>query len=220
LNAPPRSGQIGAIGLYGDRLRTSYGSAGGWDAFGPKRKVTRSNGRVLYSLDGEPALDLYTRYLGDEAEGLPMTGLYYPMSVRTEQAGSKVVVRTLLAVDNTEKSITFAGSIPEGATVQLMHGAHERLVDGASDAGRQAWAGMNNDASQDVLTLLISCVGRRLLMTQRCEDEVDAVGTNLGDRSMMIGMHSFGELTPNADDGKCELQNQTMTIMCISETLT
>ena len=48
-----------------------HGSRGGWDFFGPERRVTRSEGNVLYELDGTPALDLYKKYLGARASGLP-----------------------------------------------------------------------------------------------------------------------------------------------------
>nr|WP_302181390.1 FIST N-terminal domain-containing protein [Paraburkholderia sp. NMBU_R16] len=216
-NEPPGVRRIGAVGLYGQSVHCGYGSAGGWDLFGPLRRVTASRGNVLLELDGEPALDLYERYLGDEACGLPATGLYYPLNIHNPADPDERIVRTLLGVDRHTRSLTFAGSIADGATVQLMRGCHERLVDGAALAANRALGGMDPAGHGDRLALLVSCVGRRLLMGQRCEDEVEAVSTVLGAQTSQIGFYSYGELTPGGGSGNCELQNQTMTITCLTE---
>lgn len=217
VNEPPGGGRVGAFALYGDSVRCSYGSAGGWDLFGPLRRVTASRGRILYELDGEPALDLYERYLGDEAAGLPATGLYYPLNVHDVARPEARVVRTVLGIDRKARSMTFAGTLVEGSTVQLMRGSHERLVEGAAQAARRAVAGIAGDTQGDRLALLVSCVGRRLLMRQRCDDEVEAVGTAFGAPTALFGFYSYGEITPGSGLDSCELQNQTMTITCISE---
>jgi hypothetical protein len=74
----PRTQIVGAIGFYGEDIRIGHGMAGGWDGFGPRRRVTRSRGNVVLELDGQPALDLYERYLeDDEIEGLPFTALRF-----------------------------------------------------------------------------------------------------------------------------------------------
>lgn len=216
-NEQPGTGRIGAFGLYGKSVRCGYGSAGGWDLFGPLRRVTASRGNVLFELDGEPALDLYERYLGDEASGLPATGLYYPLNIHNPSDPDARVVRTVLGVDRQTHSMTFAGSIAEGSTVQLMRGCHERLVDGAAHAADHALDGVSRVRHGDQLALLVSCVGQRLLMGQQCDDEVEAVSTVLGARVSQIGFYSYGEITPGSGPGNCELQNQTMTITCITE---
>lgn len=216
-NEPPRAGRAAAFGLYGDAVRCSHGSAGGWDLFGPLRQVTASRGNVLLELDGAPALDLYERYLGDEASGLPATGLYYPLNIHNAAAPDARVIRTVLGVDRHARSMTFAGAIAEGSTVQLMRGSHERLVDGAAVAASRARDGITGPVHGDCLALLVSCVGRRLLMGQRCEDEIEAVSAVLADQAAMIGFYSYGEITPGPGPENCELQNQTMTITCIYE---
>src|ERR1019366_6119481 len=94
LNGNSASDRMVAIGLYGDRLRVGYGSRGGWDSFGPERIVTRSTGNVLYELDGESALSLYERYLGEHARELPAGGPRFPLSIRAPPDGTSVV-RTL-----------------------------------------------------------------------------------------------------------------------------
>ncbi len=207
------SGLIAAIGLYGDRIKVGYGSLGGWTAFGPKRMVTKSQGNVLYELDGVSALDIYKKYLGEYASGLPATGLLFPLSLYNE-TGDHSVVRTILAVDETEKNLTFAGDIPENSIVQMMQFNFDRLVDGAIMAAQNSLA--NISASPD-LAILISCVGRKMVLKQRIEEEVEGVQDVVGLSTMLAGFYSYGEIAPTAFGDYSELHNQTMTITTFSE---
>ncbi|MBV9555918.1 MAG: FIST C-terminal domain-containing protein [Pseudolabrys sp.] len=211
----PRSHIVAAVGFYGDAIRIGHGSAGGWDEFGPRRRVTRSDGNVLYELDGEPALDLYKRYLGEEAAGLPGTALLFPLRIRSPQSGGDDLVRTILAVDHEARSMTFAGDIPQGWSAQLMRGNFDRLAAGAADAARQAAAGI--DETDNGVAILVSCIGRRLLMGQRTTDEVEAAGAELGPRMPRVGFYSYGEISPHGQAGVCQLHNQTMTVTAITE---
>lgn len=206
--------QIVAVGLYGSQLQVGCGSLGGWDAFGVERRITRAEGNVLFELDGEPALDLYERYLGEHAAGLPASGLLFPLSIRSGSEDRKPVVRTILAIDRRGRTITFAGDVPVGYRARLMRTNFERLVDGASDAARVARQHL--DRSPD-LAILISCVGRRLVLRQRVEEELEAVRDMLGARTRLAGFYSYGEIAPFTSDARCELHNQTMTITTISE---
>ncbi len=183
--------------------------------FGPRRKVTRSVGNVLFELDGEPALDLYKRYLGDEAEGLPGSALLFPLLLRDPARPEHEVVRTILAVDQSANSLTFAGDVPEGWTAQLMRGNFDRLSQGAAMAARAARNGVGADG--DSLAVMISCIGRRLLMGQRITDELEAALRELPAGTPTIGFYSYGEISPHAASGYCELHNQTMTVMTLSE---
>jgi hypothetical protein len=214
----PRSGQVAAIGFYGAAIRIGHGSAGGWDEFGPRRRITRSTGNVLYELDGEPAFDLYERYLGPEdARGLPGTALLFPLLIRDPAAPDQDVVRTVLAIDREARSMTFAGDMPEGWVAQLMRGNFDRLAAGAADAARQARAGLGEARDQDGVAVLVSCIGRRLLMDQRIMDEVEAAGLELGSNIPRLGFYSYGEISPHGATGVCQLHNQTMTVTAITE---
>jgi hypothetical protein len=213
LDGPPDVQRIVAVGFYGDALRVGFGSLGGWDPFGPERRVTRAAGPVLYELDGQPALELYKRYLGEHAAQLPASGLLFPLTVR--QGDERGVVRTILSVDEREQSVTFAGEVPEGAFGQLMHANFERLVDGASGAALSCFAAMRGRAPD--VAVLISCVGRKLVLQQRVEEEVEAVRQVLGERPLLAGFYSYGELSPFTPSQPCELHNQTMTITTLLE---
>jgi hypothetical protein len=214
----PRSGMVAGIGFYGSAIRVGHGSAGGWDLFGPRRRVTKSAGNVLFELDGEPALDLYERYLGpEEAEGLPGSALLFPIQVCDADRPDSAVVRTVLAIDRVARSMIFAGDVPQGWTAQLMRGNFDRLAAGAADAARQARTGLGIDDAGERFSILVSCIGRRLLMGQRTTDEAESAGAELGTDSPRIGFYSYGEISPHANSGLCELHNQTMTVTTLAE---
>lgn len=208
----PRSGLVAAVGLYGDRVRIGHGSKAGWDIFGPERRVTRSKGNVLYELDGRPALALYKEYLGERAAGLPATGLLFPLALRKNAHETTPVVRTILAVDDAAQSMTFAGDIQQGHLAQLMRANFDRLVDGAHGAAEM----ISKGAEGDVLAIAISCVGRRLVLGERIEEEVEATLDELPEGTQQIGFYSYGEISPYVDGGS-DLHNQTMTLTTISE---
>jgi hypothetical protein len=209
----PVAGAVRAVGLYGDALVVGSGSFGGWDFFGPERLLTRSEGNVLYELDGRPALQLYKDYLGDRAAGLPATGLLFPLTIRPSQNSDRRVVRTILSVDEDDQSMTFAGDVPQGWRGQLMHANKERLIDGAMRAAVMASA---SPTSGPQLAVAISCVGRRLVLGERAEDEIDAIREALPEGSELVGFYSYGEIAPQRP-GFCELHNQTMTLTTMSE---
>ena len=210
----PCSGGISAVGFYGDNMVIGHGSKGGWDIFGPERVVTRSEGNVLYELDGKPALELYKRYLGDRASGLPAMGLLFPLALRNDRSEEKRLVRTILAVDEQQQSLTFAGDIPKAALAQLMKANFDRLIEGASTAAQLTQERVQNGSP--TIALAISCVGRRLVMGERTEEETEATLENLPPGTKQIGFYSYGEISPYAS-GHCDLHNQTMTLTTISE---
>ncbi len=209
----PEKGAIAAVGLYGNRLKVGFGSLGGWDPFGSERLVTRAKGNVLFELDGRPALGLYKQYLGEHAKGLPATGLLFPLSVRAKP-GDTPLVRTILAVDEQQQSMTFAGDVPEGATARLAKANVDRLVDGAVGAAR---ASCSPGAVAPELAILISCVGRKLVLKQRVEEEVEGVRDVLGEQAVLTGFYSYGEIAPFSLGERSELHNQTMTITTFAE---
>jgi hypothetical protein len=204
---------VAAIGVYGDRIKIGYGSLGGWTSFGAKRMVTKSKENVLYELDGMSALELYKKYLGEYATGLPATGLLFPLNLYNK-TGDRAVVRTILAVDEVEQNLTFAGDIPEGSIVQLMQANFDRLVDGAIAAAENS---LSNISGSPDLAVLISCVGRKLVLKQRIEEEVEGVQDVMGKTTTLTGFYSYGEIAPETFGDRSELHNQTMTITTFQE---
>jgi hypothetical protein len=207
---------VAAVGFYGDHVIIHHGSKGGWDKFGPERVITRSEANVLYELDGKPALALYKEYLGEKAAELPASGLLFPLSMRASSKDEKFLVRTVLAVDHEKSSMTFAGDVPKGHLVQLMKADFERLIGGAQLAAR-ATKGGADPVTDTHLAIAISCIGRRLVLGDRTEEEVEAALDVLPDGTQITGFYSYGEISPLVSSVGCALHNQTMTITTLEE---
>ena len=214
VDGKPQANYITAVGLYGEHIHIGHGSKGGWDRLGMARKVTHSHDNVLYELDGQPALDIYKRYLGEKADGLPATGLLFPLELKEKDSVEESKVRTILAVNEKDQSITFAGDIPEESQVTLMKANFDRLIDGASEAAEMVMLEEYRD--EPLLSIAISCVGRRLVLKQRTEDELEVILESLPSQTKQIGFYSYGEISP-LTTGSCDLHNQTMTLTLIWE---
>lgn len=211
---------IGAVGFYGGQIHVGYGSRGGWDIFGPERLITLSQGNILYELDNQPALKLYKTYLGDRASELPAAGLLYPLAIRNpSEPDSQPLVRTILGIDDKSQSLIFAGDLPQGYYGQLMRANFDRLIESANEAGETANNLLFKNKTlnqQPVLAIDISCVGRRLVLGERTEEETETTLQSIPHGSIQIGFYSYGELSP-LKVGTCELHNQTMTITTLLE---
>ena len=207
--------RVTCVGLYGQALSFAHGSFGGWTPFGPARKVTRCDHNVLYELDGESALAVYKRYLGEHAQGLPASGLLFPFSMLGNDHTEVGLIRTILGVDEAHGSLTLAGDIDPEGYLRLMHSSTDALVEGAEAAAEAAKAMQTHGG--DGLALLVSCVGRKLVMGGRVDEEVEAVGEVFGQGATLAGFYAYGEISPFSPAVACKLHNQTMTITYMSE---
>ena len=210
---PAQQNRIVAVGFYGNNFLISTGYHAGWASFGADRLVTRSSGNILYELDNRPALDLYREYLGVFAKELPYSGMRFPLCIK-EAPESNGIIRTLLSIDEKTKSITFAGDIPEGYSARLMKPDINLLIDGAEKAANE----INIPNKDSALGVVVSCVGRRIVMKQMVEDELEIIEEVLGDNVQLSGFYSYGEIAPVRNDNTiCQLHNQTMTLTVIYE---
>ncbi|WP_031425255.1 FIST signal transduction protein [Flavimarina sp. Hel_I_48] len=206
-------GEVVVIGFYGENLEFSYASYGGWIPFGPERLVTKAEKNILYELDGQPALDLYSKYLGEKASELPQASLFYSLYLREEGKENRIV-RTILNIDRDQKSMILAGNMVQGSRVQLMMASTDALLQGASEAAQLA---VKNRKKKSQLALLVSCVGRKLVLDQRAEEEIEEVINIIGEDLSITGFYSYGEIAPFYGEHASSLHNQTMTLTLISE---
>jgi hypothetical protein len=216
LNGQLYKNHIVAVGFYGDNFLMGHGSKGGWDIFGPERRITKSEKNILFELDGQPALKLYKDYLGEMASGLPLTGLRFPLAIRKDTADESYVVRTLVSTNDENESVTFAGNMPSGYLAQLMRANFDRLISGASHAAELASKHLPKD-SKPSITIAISCYGRKSLLGERTEEEVEAAMESYPTGTAQIGFYSYGEIAP-VTANSCDFHSQTMTITVFQET--
>jgi hypothetical protein len=124
-------------------------------------------------------------------------------------------VRTILGIDEQRRSMTFAGDMPQGGMARLMRANNDRFIESAGNAVAQATQGF--DAGHASLVISVSCVGRRLVLGERTEEEVETVVDGAPCGAAHVGFYSYGEISPALAGGASELNNQTMTVTVYSE---
>ena len=213
LNEEIGENQMVLVSFMGDRLYTQHGSKGGWDIFGPERKVTKCEKNVLYEIDGKPALDLYKKYLGEKSSELPISALHFPLAY-IEPSTNEYVVRGVQNIDEDNKSMILFGDLENGDTIQLMKANFDRVIKGAEDSACQS---KSDELGDPDFSLLISCVARRLVLDQLVEEELSEAKQSLGRNTVISGFYSYSELSPVVGDNACHMHNQTMTITSFYE---
>ncbi|MCA6450748.1 MAG: FIST C-terminal domain-containing protein [Chitinophagaceae bacterium] len=214
LNGVATEGTVVAIGLYGQHLRVTHSSFGGWEEFGRERIITRSENNILYEIDNRNALDLYREYLGPYAEELPGAALFFPLSMQVDKSGYSLV-RTILSINEENKNMVFAGNLPEGSKVRLMKANFDKIINAASEAATGVLASGIRKTPE--LAILVSCVGRKRILQERTAEEIRAARKTLGPACTITGFYSYGEIAPFGQNTDCELHNQTMTITTLTE---
>lgn len=214
LNSEPSHGNMVAIGFYGDFIKIGHGSMGGWETFGVEKTITKSLSNVLFEIDNQNALDIYKKYLGEYADELPGSALLFPLSLKLPNE-TESIVRTILSIDNNNKTMIFAGDVPIGSKVRFMRANFDKIIDAASGAAENSLVQFNFNEPQ--LALLISCVGRKIILGKRVDEEVEAVADIFNNKPTIFGFYSYGEISPLKINTKCELHNQTMTITTFKE---
>jgi hypothetical protein len=215
LDGIPTENVAAAVGFYGSDIKISSSADGGWIPFGPVRSITKSVANVLYELDGRPALELYKQFLGEQAKKLPSSALLFPIFLKSgTDKMDRNAVRTILSVDEVNQSMTFAGDVPEGTSIQLMRAGHENLFEAAKNVSQINAAQL--DQSLHTLCLIVSCVGRRLVLGENTEGEVEKVFEHLPKGTVQTGFYSYGEIA-SGRSGICDLHNQTIAMTLIQE---
>lgn len=214
LNSEPSHGNMIAIGFYGNSIKIGHGSMGGWETFGVEKTITKSLSNVLFEIDNQNALDIYKKYLGEYANELPGSALLFPLSLKLPNE-TESIVRTILSIDNNNKTMIFAGDVPIGSKVRFMRANFDKIIDAASGAAENSLVQFNFNEPQ--LALLISCVGRKIILGKRVDEEVEAVADIFNNKPTIFGFYSYGEISPLKINTKCELHNQTMTITTFKE---
>lgn len=210
------TGAIVAVGFYGDNIEIGYAYGGGWEVFGPERYITHSKDNILYEVDGKPVLPFYKEYLGERAKDLPAAGVLFPLSIRKDEADTNRLVRTISSINEKDQSITFSGNMPKGYLTQLMHARFDQLISSAGEAAGAAANKISKTPNSNILSVAVSCAGRRLLLGEQTEEEIEALLKSLPEGTKQVGYYSYGELSTSTP-GTCDLHNQTMTLTLFSE---
>ncbi len=203
-------------------FRTGIGVRSGFESIGNKMFCTESDGNIVKKIDGVNALELYKELLGEErSKRLPGIFLEYPFGLIDEKvaiSGEEYFqLRCGLTADENEGSISCAGSIPEGSAITITAGSRSDLINGARLAAEQAKTSLGDVRPK--LTMVFSCVGRKLVLGRRVSEEIDVVQKTIGSDVPLIGFYTYGEIGPIDKDRNslCEAKfhNETLVIWVI-----
>ena len=214
LNNEIAPGNVILIGFYGSRFRVGISVQRGFSFFGPERTVTKSEKNVLYEIDGENALELYKRYLGPFADELPSSALLFPIAILNESE-TEPLVRTILSIDETKGSMTFAGNLPEGSRIRLMRSNLNQLIEKAKTGGQEAAGRFSRPPA---LALVMNCVGRKTILQSRKNEEIEELANVFDSHTLVAGFYTYGEFSSWENPALvCDLHNQTVVVTVMDE---
>ena len=204
--------------------KTGIGVRSGFEPIGNRFYCSAAEGNVVKQFDGESALDLYKEFLGEErAQRLPGIALEYPFGLIDEKVsiGDKEYfqLRCGLAVDHDKGTISLAASIPEGSAITLTTASRNDIIKGAEQAAQQALESL--EGAKPKAIMMFSCVGRKLVLGRRTQEEIDAVKNVLGKDVPIIGFYTYGEIGPidklKNDLKATKFHNETVVLWALGE---
>lgn len=178
---------------------TGIGVRSGFRSIGNRFYCTAAEGNVVKKFEEERALDLYKKFLGEaRSRRLPGICLEYPFGLIDEKSSIQgkeyFQLRCGLAVDHTMGTISLAASVPEGSPITLTAASRGEIIDGAKLAAQQARDSLQG--AKPLAIFMFSCVGRKLVLGRRTQEEVTAVRKILGEDVPLIGFYTYGEMGP------------------------
>lgn len=201
------------IGFYGSQLSINCGSHAGWDSYDIERIATKVSGNILYELNGEKALKIYKSCLSKLNKKIEDSPFWHPVSIRIFEE-ERPIIRTVIGFNEEDDSIMFAGDIPLNCSVKLMKANLDRIITGAKKSAQDCLIGQQ---SKPQLAILVSCIGRQVVLNKLINEELEIVKETLGDNCALSGYYSYGEFAPISKSSRGVLHNQTMTITTITE---
>ncbi len=180
----------------------------GWVSIGADKIITSSEGNIVYTIDHEPALDVYKQYLDVRDEDLPQIGIEYPLLIRKKDPD--FVLRAVLNVDREKKALIFAGTVPEGAVVTFSSSPGFEIIEHTKKKVNEFY----EFSSRSDLLILFSCMARHSALGPAISEEIDEAWTKWN--KPLIGFFTYGEIGNNYKNS-CDFYNQTFTLVSIKQ---
>jgi hypothetical protein len=203
-----------ALVLDGDKINVKGLATSGWDNIGIEKTITKSAGNVVYTIDDEPAVDVFVRYfqftesVDNTAEIIAQNFAQYPLQLTKENGNT--VLRAPLMVDIESRALIFAGGIPQGSKVKFSVQPGFDLIE---------------KTTERVSTLKPSIPDADALIMFSCKARHMALGPMTGDEASMIrgiwnkpliGFFTYGEIG-TAKDSVCDFHNETCSMVILEE---
>ena len=206
---------IVAIIVDEDRIAVNGIATCGWKPIGITKKVTKSIGNIVYTIDDKPALDLVIKYLGLDIDLDPGTdiltniGAYYPLQLERENAPP--VMRTAMLGNKEDRSLVCAGNIPQGSKVRFSLPPDFDVID---TVVAECTDLKNEDQAGADALIMFSCISRYLSFGVMTSEEIERV-INVWN-APLIGFFCYGEFG-KSKRGRHEFHNNTCCVVALKE---
>ena len=197
----------GVVALIFDRnaIELQGIAASGWKGIGTPKNITKAAGNIVYTIDDEPALDVYNKYLN--IGGDATLANEYPLVWIREDGTS--VMRAAMWI-NEDKSIVYGGTVPEGAKVRFGMSPGVEIIEHAIEQMSK----FRQQVPRGDAIILFSCSARHLALGPMVSEEISAI-RKLWDVPL-VGFFTHGEIGPGAE-GRCDFHNYTLVPVLIHE---
>ena len=196
-----------AILLFSGPVAISTAVGTGWKTIGRRGIVTGSAENLLEAIDGRPAAEFVSRYVGELGSGLAGT----PLAV-FESSGEEFYLRTMMPWSGEDRGLTIMGTIPEGREVQLTMANTDEILAGARSSVATALEGFPAGATPQA-ALVFSCAIRKGLLGSRTRVESELVRSVLGASIPVSGLYCYGEIGPIGETGSRLLNETFVTLL-------
>ena len=178
--------------------------------------ITSSNGKIVYTMDEEPALDVVLKFLGVSAEtpeavndALTKMGSYFPILLHREDG--ELVTRTSMFANVDEGSLTFSGNVPQGSKFRFALPPDFNVTDEVVGKSKQLKA---TDMPEADAVVMFSCVARYVTLGPMVSDEIEGVKNTW--RVPLVGFFGYGEIGKSGN-GAHEFYNNTCCLVALKE---
>jgi len=208
------SGALIALVLDNEKIKVKGLATSGWDDIGIEKIITKSNGNIVYTIDDEPAVDVFVKFfkftdsVDNRSEIVAMNFAQYPLQLKKDNGNT--VLRAPLMVDIENRALIFAGGIPQGSKVKFSVPPGFDLIEKTAE---RVSALKENIADPDAV-LMFSCKARHLALGPMTSDEAGRIRSIWN--KPLIGFFTYGEIGA-ATESVCDFHNETCSMVVMEE---
>lgn len=189
----------------------SFGVASGWRPIGDPGIITRSQGNVVYEIDGVPAIEFYRRFLGKEFK----LSAEIPLIVLNEAGEPEYLRPSSGEIDSDTGAITYLSDVPQGVRAQVSVTDRTAILEGCEESVQKALRGYPEGKKPEA-AVIVSCSSRKLLLGTKTPEEFRILNERLGSELPLAGFYSFGEIGPQTSGTmRPMMHHQTFTMLLL-----
>jgi len=210
------TGGLLALIIDKDKIAISGLAVSGWKPAGTEKKITKSEGSWVYTIDNEPAMTVIQKFLGSEiitfdkqAQGLVPLDAGYPLQF--QRASGTPLMRPVLLWNTADQSIMLGGEVKEADSFRFSLPPDFDVIDTVVESARTI---KEKDMPDADAVIVFSCVGRLGSLGPMISAEIEGLAATWN--KPMIGFFSLGEFG-KLDDSRCEFHGTTVSWVALKE---